>query len=255
MINVLKWLIEFLINPLNILIICLGIVCFFSWKQNMKWLKRILTITVIVYLATATPILPNWMMHQLEKQYSPLQNPDSTLAMADILVLGSGHTYDTDYPAVDQLSPTALQRLIEGIRLYRLLPESRMVFVGSNLHSSRSHARVMAAAAESLGVVKDRILVLNQSESTEEEAKSYLSANAQQKLVLVTSASHMPRAMRIFQNVNMHPIAAPTAHFIKNDPGNHGFHLFATNNFDKFRYVMHEWLGMVWLALSSEQPQ
>ena len=63
--------------------------------------------------------------------------------------------------------------------------------------------------------------------------------------ILVTSASHMKRALKFFKNEGLDPIPAPTNHLasIKN-PNYTGF--FSTGSLRKSNIVWHEMLGLLW---------
>jgi len=65
-------------------------------------------------------------------------------------------------------------------------------------------------------------------------------------LLLVTSASHMPRAMAHFQAVGLAPIAAPT-HYLayREDPDTLGYWVPSSQNLYKIERALHETLGMI----------
>ena len=61
------------------------------------------------------------------------------------------------------------------------------------------------------GVPAELILVLDEPLDTAQEARAVRAAlGGGSPLILVTSAAHMPRAMRHFQAVGLDPIPAPT---------------------------------------------
>jgi len=70
-------------------------------------------------------------------------------------------------------------------------------------------------------------------------------------LVLVTSASHMPRAVALFRKQGMNPIPAPAAHLVKRRPGlvPEDFYPSAMALL-KAQMAVREYLGMSWLRLS-----
>jgi uncharacterized SAM-binding protein YcdF (DUF218 family) len=72
-----------------------------------------------------------------------------------------------------------------------------------------SNAGTAALVAESLGVPANDIVKLDLPVDTEEEATQVAQLVGQQPFILVTSASHMPRAMRFFEAKGLHPIPAP----------------------------------------------
>uniref|UniRef100_UPI0018F07D88 ElyC/SanA/YdcF family protein n=1 Tax=Vibrio cholerae TaxID=666 RepID=UPI0018F07D88 len=71
-------------------------------------------------------------------------------------------------------------------------------------------ARMMARVALALGVPKSDIILLETAKDTWEEARQAAAFVQQKRMVLVTSASHMKRAMREFESAGLNPIPAPT---------------------------------------------
>lgn len=63
--------------------------------------------------------------------------------------------------------------------------------------------------AESLGVPRSAIITLDSPKDTEEEAAAVKQAIGDVPFLLVTSASHLPRAMIFFEKQGLHPLPAP----------------------------------------------
>ena len=123
-----------------------------------------------------------------------------------ILVLGAGHTNDPDLRNIDKLYPGALARLAEGIRIHRLLPDSKLVCSGYKGRSDISQAEVTALAALELGIVAEDTLLLPEAKNTKAEAQAYADRfGVDGTLILVTDAIHMPRAMMWFKKFGLHP--------------------------------------------------
>ena len=73
------------------------------------------------------------------------------------------------------------------------------------------------------------------------------------KFILVTTASHMPRSMALFKKLGMQPIPAPTDHAMKRRQGIHPGVFFP--NSGKIRnaeLVFHEYLGLAWAKLRGQ---
>ncbi len=96
-------------------------------------------------------------------------------------------------------------RLIEGVRLHREIPGSKLILSGDN-----DSAEGMATMAEALGVSGEDIVPAFEPRDTEEESQQIAPIVGAQRFILVTSASHMPRAMGLFRKRGLQPIAAPT---------------------------------------------
>ena len=104
--------------------------------------------------------------------------------------------------------------------------------------------------AESIGVPKERIIIENRPRDTLQEAEMLFPLLGQEAFVLVTSAMHMPRAMRIFQDHGMHPIAAPTDYVIKQEVVEAPGKLFpSAGNLDLSRRILYEWVAEQWMFI------
>ncbi len=255
MISTIKYIVNFIIQPINFLGILLLIIGFVTIRKNFKWQKRLAKIFMVVFLLSGTWPLPDLLLSHLESQYLPLLET-STLEdkPVDILVLGSGHTLDPDLPPNGQLSEIALKRLSEGVRIYHNIPGSKMIFSGYASKSKKSQAEVMRDAAIDLGVDRGDILIQDNPSSTSEEARAWRkSSDRSRTLVLVTSAFHMPRSMKIFQLAGLNPIPAPANFRIIDDPDDgFNFRLFSVSNFENVSIAMHEYIGMLWEKITGE---
>ena len=132
-------------------------------------------------------------------------------------------------------------RLIEGVSLHRAIPGSKLILSGSN-----DCAEGMTRIAEALGVSPDDTQRLSEPRDTEEESRQIAPIVGNQRFILVTSASHMPRAMGLFRKRGMQPIAAPTdfltpRHTMEiDDLFPDAYKLF------KSQVAFYEYLGLAW---------
>jgi uncharacterized SAM-binding protein YcdF (DUF218 family) len=138
--------------------------------------------------------------------------PEALAACQYVVVLGSGHDDATDRPALTRLSPSGRARLIEAVRLLRLLPAARLVVSGpaDTDHGGVPHAQVLAEAAATLGVERNRIDMIDDARDTEEEAARVGQVLGDAPFALVTSAWHLPRAMALFNAQGLHALPCPT---------------------------------------------
>ncbi|MFD1316110.1 YdcF family protein [Namhaeicola litoreus] len=162
-----------------------------------------------------------------------------------IHVLGAGYDLDTTLPATSQLDLKTLGRLIEGIRVFKQLPNSILVtsgYAGKNLESQASVAR---RAAIALGVPKDKIEMLETPSTTWEEVLAFQQTFEDNGIpIIATDAAHMPRAMDMFRAAGYEPQAAPTNFKVKSR--HHSYHGFSLPNVKSIQLMdvwLHEVLG------------
>lgn len=116
-----------------------------------------------------------------------------------IVVLGGGYTWNPQWAPSSNLINNSLPRLNEGIRLWRENPGSKLIFTGGVAKTNTvSTAEVGARVAQSLGVPREQIITLDLPKDTEEEAAAVKQAIGDAPFLLVTSTSHLPRAMIFF---------------------------------------------------------
>jgi uncharacterized SAM-binding protein YcdF (DUF218 family) len=204
---------------------------------------------IFLFLASFQPVSSR-LLAPLERQYSAFLPVEGHIDY--IMVLGSGHVVDDQLPPTSQLSRSALMRLAEGIRIMRMYPGSKLILSGYAASTKFSHARMLAKVALSLGVAKSNIILLETARDTQEEAQQAARFIGSHRLVLVTSASHMKRAITEFHLAGLKPIPAPTNYLANKDIAQ-----FWEKYTPKARYLeqteiyWHETLGMIWQSLKN----
>jgi uncharacterized SAM-binding protein YcdF (DUF218 family) len=166
-------------------------------------------------------------------------------------VLDSGHVSDPRLLLPSQLEGPTLASLVEGIRLYRQLPAATLVLSGGKVFNRTPSAEVMASVAHMLGVPPDAIIVDAESRESQESVANLRALVLTAPFFLVTSASHMPRAVGLFTQVGMQPMPAPAAYLAKRADvwRPDAFHPAAFHLIEVQR-SFYEYLGMTWLTLS-----
>ncbi len=242
----LKKLLATLAMPLPALLIVGFFGLFLLWFTQRK---RIGTFFVSISLLTLALIsfqpLTSWFLIDLERQHArfiPTGKP-----IEYVMVLGHGHVVDDEIPPSSELSRTALMRLVEGIRIHLMYPSSKLILSGYDGGFEVSHARMLARVAMSLGVNSNNILLLETAKDTREEAEQAATVIDNQNVVLITSASHMSRALFEFNEVGLEPIPAPT-NFIAQKEIHHPWIKYAPRalHIEQFEKFWHEKLGHVW---------
>lgn len=211
--------------------------------QRMRGFVAMIALSLLVL---SSPPASNAFVRLLEDQYPPLDTPPASTSA--IAVLGYAHIEQPDRTPNSVLVAGALSRLSEAARLWHLAPEAKLIVSGGYVwgNSSYTHADAMANAAIQLGVDEDKIVRLKDGRDTAEEADLMRELASQGRLVLVTSATHMPRSMRLFRRMGIRPTAAPTDYLAA--PAQWWrFSAYYLYNSDR---AMHEYMGSLWYWLS-----
>ncbi|MGF1762094.1 envelope biogenesis factor ElyC [Aliivibrio kagoshimensis] len=216
----LKKTLSSLLMPLPALLIIGILGLLLLWFTQRKTMAScLLSLSILGLFVLSFQPFSTSMLKPLEREFPTFLPTDEPIEY--IMVLGNGHVVDDEISPVSELSRAALMRLVEAIRIYRMYPGARLILSGYDGGSSVSHARMMAKVALSLGVTKQSIVLLETARDTWEEARQAAVFVQNSRMVLVTSASHMPRAMYEFRSAGIEPIPAPTnylAHSAINQP-------------------------------------
>ena len=227
-----------------------------------RWLPRISNVLSLFFcailLAGSFPSVTNTLVRQLENRYPVLQQvPDDT---GLILVLGVGHIIADDKPINSLLYPVALSRLTEGVRLWKTgsaRQELKLAVSGApSVPDTVSHAEMMSRMAIELGVPESSIVKFENTRDTEEEIKTavdWLASNnlADNQLVVVSTAMHLPRSAVLLKNHDVEYSMAPTEFTVSNS-GWKTPNAYSLLSLDR---AIHEWVGMAWYQLKSVLPE
>jgi uncharacterized SAM-binding protein YcdF (DUF218 family) len=254
----LKKLVSFWLMPLPL---CLGLlVCglLLTISRRRQKLGRLLVLTSAFLLVLASNRLVSArLLRPLEARYPAIPEaangavpPAALTGCRFVAVLGSGHGDIPGLSATNQLSTAGLARIVEAVRLLRLLPDARLVVSGPGEPGRPSHAEVLAQAARSLGVSPERITLIDTARDTEDEALAFASVVGKNRTALVTSASHMPRAAHLFRKAGIDFVACPADFVARSGTAlrwaNSGWD---SESLGRTTIALHEWLGLAWLRL------
>ena len=227
------------------LLICGLLLLWFTQRQRAG---RILsTLSLLIFLIGGYDLFSGALIGPLERPYPPL-SAEAVAAMAPapvaIMVLGSGFRTDTTLPPNDRLSDNGIARLTEAVRLARMLPSARLI-----VSDGVGQGEALAQTAVIMGVPRERITVEARSADTADEAALLPPLVGKDRFLLVTSATHMRRALALCRKQGLNPIAAPTDYAHGNSEWSAGDLAPHPVGFLRADYALHEWIGYWWSSL------
>ncbi|MDA2936679.1 YdcF family protein [Acidobacteria bacterium AH-259-A15] len=158
------------------------------------------------------PLVSSWLEAGLIRGYGSLTNDDEAHGATAVVVLaGGGRTFGARGQAITVLSGASAFRVLEGARVYRLL-ENPWVIVSGGMKDRVGRLIPYEAMREELiraSVSAERVLLESTSHNTHEQAINLarlLRTHQIERFVLVTSPTHMARAMATFEARGLHPI-------------------------------------------------
>ncbi|MDN3555253.1 envelope biogenesis factor ElyC [Halomonas maura] len=221
------------------------------WGRRRSGASLAVAGLALLVLSSWAPVADR-LLAPLEARYPALETLPEDEALAGVVVLGGGWAWQAPWTVTGQLTESSAIRLMEGVRLWRQQPSLPLVVSGGSFSpEAQPVARGYARAARELGVAPDRLRVLDFPADTGREARAVREALGQgARTVLVTSASHMPRAMQHFRRAGLEPLAAPT-HYLAERSRTDSLEYWvpSATQLHKTERAIHERLGQLAVAL------
>lgn len=240
----LKKTISYFLEPFGMVMALFIIGMYFLFTRREGSSKLFLGFGLVLMLLYSYPPFSNYLIVSLENQYPKY---DYKSQVKYIHVLGSGHNTDSDQPLSSQVGNASIKRNVEGIIIHLNTDDSKIIFTGYEGETSITTAKMNAEFAIALGIEKDNIIMNGKPKDTKEEALFTKTLVADEPFILVTSATHMPRAMMLFESLGLHPIPAPTNFYKEGFDGY--FKVPDVGSFRKSQIAMHEYIGILWTQL------
>lgn len=199
------------------------------------------------YLAS-TSLVGNALLAPLEGQYPAFEAAQAS-GVRDIVVLGSSYEPYDHNPVTGSLDADGLARIVEGVRLAHLRPNSRLLVSGGAALGFTPGALGYARLATELGIDPSTLIVLDRALDTNQEAHDVTTLLGHSPFILVTSAFHMPRAMLLMRRAGAKPVPAPTGQILY-APHSGQFGLMpGSRGLRKTEIALHEYLGLAAISL------
>lgn len=252
---VLKKIIGQLLMPVPMTLLLLLLTLLLVIRRKTRWFGVLLLMLAIalLFVGSYAPLSSSLIARQEARIPSYEKNDHPPVDY--VAVLGSWHQSADSQPVTSELSPTAIVRLSEGLRVYYLNPGSKLIFTGyhGRHRDPVSYPEKLRELALALQVPEEDILVLDGPRDTVEEARLIAESFPDARLILVTSAAHMRRALGLFRGAGLDPIPAPTEHLGKPVRSRWTFPDAAT--LARSAAWAHETLGLVWARLMGQLPE
>jgi uncharacterized SAM-binding protein YcdF (DUF218 family) len=231
----------------------LFLICVAGLFRRRRWAFGLAALGTALLTLQSLPPVAGLLMAPLESRAGPvLQDADGAQA---IVVLSGGLDREAPEYGGDTAGERTLLRLRYGAVLAHRFGLPVLVSGGRPDNATRTEAAVMADILEREFAVRVRWQE-SQSRTTAENATmsaKILRDAGVHRIVLVTQAFHIPRAVRLFRAAGLEVKPAPTQ-FKSADrsPFTPLDLLPRISALHNSYYALHEWLGIAWLALTVE---
>ncbi len=250
----LKSLISHLLHPVPMLVAVavLGLLLCF-WRRTRKAAKYVFAADAVLFLVFAFGLL-NPLLKRLELAYPPFPGDDAVacekLRGAAIVVLGQGLETEP-LPARFGVNDCFRQRLTEAAYVAHKVPESRVIVSVSGKAPAEHKRKAMEAFAATYGLPMDAVDYFIEARDTVEEVRDAKPFIGERKVIAVTSASHMRRALGVFRTAGYEAVPAPCEYLYFGPETRFTWRdgHFGPRNFERAERVIHEYIGLLYEKL------
>ncbi len=209
-------LLKYGVYPLTWIIGLSGMVLLFAWLPffpiRQRWLRVSSIALVTLLLILTSPLVAHILVAALEGEHFPSDLP-RPIANGTIVVLGGGLRDAGSLRPSIELTEESMRQTACGADLYRQGIAPSLLVTGGDARvfgSGPAEAAIMKEWAARLGVPSKSIITEDQARTTYENAvrTKHLLGN-RTTIVLVTSATHMPRASALFRAQGFDVIPSP----------------------------------------------
>jgi uncharacterized SAM-binding protein YcdF (DUF218 family) len=222
------------------------------WAAFSK--KRLPVIAALFLLVvTSSPIISASLVQYLESD--ELRKSPADLYMADaIVVLGGmiGHTQGAHGLVYEWSDP---DRFFGGIELIKAGVANKIIFTGGKLpwqtYEIKPEGEILSQFASDFGISASQIFVTKNVENTKDEAiavKEILINFQSQKIILVTSAYHMPRSKKLFENAGIEVQTYPVDYKVGISELTPMSFLPSADAFSSFQFAWRELIGRLYYS-------
>ncbi len=233
---------------ISIVIIFLGIVV---WRRKTtgRYGFALTVAGLIILVVFSFPITGYLLMRPLEAQAGSYAEPEELRSRGvKYIVVLSSSIPTPDMPPAERYG-SGLVRVMEGIRLWKGVPGSRLVLSGGSVPGRHSQKEAMAELPEQLGVPREALILETGAMDTADEAKRLSKLVGKQPVALVTSARHIPRAVQHFKARGLLPIPCPCDFATRVLPPFYSWFLPSESALSLSQKAIHNYVGSLWLYL------
>ena len=214
--------------------------------------KKISLTGIAILIIFSVPIVSNKLLAYLESDYELIKPSKVESADAIVVLSGMVSTIKTK-DGLEYEWGSGVDRFFTGIDLFNLNKAPTLIFTGGKVPWSIGlpEGEFLKKEAIKLGVPKKNILITENVENTDQEAKAIkkLLSSDNPKVILVTSAFHMPRAQLVFEAAGVNVIPSPVDFII--GAGKLTFMNFipSASSFEDTSFFVREMIGRTYYNL------
>lgn len=205
--------------PFLLILILIGVILLYTGPK-LHAAKRIwLTSTLCAYWLMSTHFGATYLESLLNRDFTSITANIETIDADAIVVLsGGGHTLGNNRNTINIASTHTVYRILEAYRLHKKLPKVPIILsggIGDSLTLSTPESEIMRKELLELGVKDSLLLMEPDSQNTYEQAINIAKLMTHleiKQFILVTSHTHMKRALDTFQTQDLYGVPSVAFH-------------------------------------------
>lgn len=190
------------------------------FRQKAQWQNRFIVLAFLLLWLGGNHWVTMALVRSLEYQHLPA----AELPESEVIVILGGSTRPLTYPRPIVEVNEAGDRLLYGGWLYKQGKAPNILVTGGGiswLGSTTPEAERMVSVLSMMSIPEEVIWLETRARNTEENARftrEILQAKGINQILLVTSATHMPRSVMLFENEGFDVTPAPTDFMSESPP-------------------------------------
>jgi uncharacterized SAM-binding protein YcdF (DUF218 family) len=250
MLLILSKVLPTLLFPVGLVFFLCLLTSWFAFRKGARLAGLLALVAAVLLYTAANPRISNRLLLRLESQYPPsLENPKA----AAIVLLGGGMA-PMSAPRVYPETNAAGDRLLHAARLWKQGRAPLVVATGGYIsfltNATGSEAEIYVKALRDLFDLPDSALrsVPGTTTTADDAVRTdalFSAQGIQKEILLVTSASHMPRAVATFRKRGFIVHPAPTDYLSEEGTPFKAFQILPTAGaLNATGVALHEYLGL-----------
>jgi uncharacterized SAM-binding protein YcdF (DUF218 family) len=213
--------------------------------KNLKKRKKIIVISFLLVFVFGNSVLIHEINMKRERKWRNTQieqMPDTAILLGGFCFESDGHIGFSE----------ASDRFLKALRLFQSNKINTLVISGGSgslLNPEMKEALLVKKFMSEASLRMEGLIIESESKNTFENAtfSAAILGLKNKRILLVTSAFHMQRAMKVFKKNGFDPIPYPT-HFLSGTKRNYSIESFllpSPKSFLHWEITMKEWLGLM----------
>lgn len=242
-------IIDFCVQPSALLLILVLLGTALLWTRHRTAGRRLLLAGAALFVVGGLLPLSTWLILPLEERFTRADL--SGRAVDGIIVLGGAEDARVARGRHTHALNEAGERITEAAALARRFPKATVVYTGGAaeiLFAPMVEADAAKLVLQDFGVGGDRLVLEPNARNTWENAvytKALVKPKPGQRWLLITSASHMPRAIGAFRKAGF-PVEPWPVDYRTAGPED-AWRLFSSpsEGLRRLELTVHEWVGLL----------